>query len=104
MEKSNLKKTREMCVAHMQETLATIESGSTTTTPRWLLTLLITPLFIWEVGKTALHMAWSVTKQILACFLQIFMAPFVGAYIFFDIVVIMAWYFRLIINKMSGEK
>jgi hypothetical protein len=83
------------------ETLAKLE---TTSAPRWVITLLTVPIFIWMVLSTFLKVLVWTAANIVGALFAIAAAPFIGLYIFADLTVIMFWFMRRASRKLSGEE
>lgn len=83
----------------MKDALARAEP---TDVPRWLITLLVIPLFLFEVGKLSLGMLIQVQVQVIWLLLQAAATPFIGLYILVDIIIVLRWFFARILDKMCG--
>ena len=92
---------RKRAVASYMDTLADVEQADA---PRWLLTLCILPVWLWEVFKTVLGFGVGVMVSIGGHFIAMLIAPFAGLYAMVDTLWLMTWFFARIIDKMVGEE
>lgn len=94
------KEIRSKVVEQMKETLA---STTRCDAPRWLITAIIVPVFIWEVIKLLGRVVVAVATDTAIKLATICAAPFVAFYVVVDTVMILRWFFARAIDKMSGE-
>lgn len=101
MRKDEFNQIRQRAIASYMEALKDVGPVNA---PRWLLTLGIIPVFLWEAlkvtGRFFIGMLVIVTSAIVATAI----APFLGLYALFDTLWVMAWFFARILDKMTGEQ
>lgn len=81
-----------------------LEAVKPTGVPKGALALPILVVFLWEVARLTLFGVFSMLRSMLVTACAFIATPFVSAYVFVDILLITSWFFRQILNKMSGEK
>ena len=92
---------RKRAVASYMDTLADVEQADA---PRWLLTLCILPVWLWEVFKAVLGFGLGIVLTIGTYIVAMAVTPFAGLYAMFDTLWLMSWFFARIIDKMVGEE
>lgn len=100
-DKEAFKLFRKLSIEALQQGLNSVEKVNA---PRWLITLLISPVFLFETLKLFVKTMYTMLVNIAYNLLALVMAPFIGLYVFVDIWMIMAWFFGRIINKMATGK
>lgn len=92
---------REEAVKACKSSLETLEAVEA---PKWLITLFILPVFIYTVVLTLFKvLVWTVTNMLGALF-AIMAAPFVGLFVFVDLLVILYWFSVKVVRRLSGEE
>lgn len=81
-----------------------LEAVKPTGVPKWALAVPVLVVFTGEVGRLLLLSFFSMGRSMIVTALGFIATPFVSAYVFVDILLITSWFFRQILDKMSGEK
>lgn len=101
MRGGEISKARNKVIDRLMEALDTVTPVDA---PKWVITLLIAPLFVWEVlrltGLTAYNCVMGITTLIALVVFQ----PFIWLYFLFDMILITRWFFARIIDSMHGDK
>lgn len=90
----SLKVIRNEVVESMKEALASVEPVGV---PAWIITLLIIPVWLWE----GLKILWHFTFKVVVTYITL---PVVSLYYLIDTLIVMSWFFRHIVKKMSERK
>lgn len=98
--KGLLQEARRRSIADMKEALEYVQP---TTAPRWLLTILIIPIVVWEIVKAGFRTLLAGLATFGACLIaMVLVIPFM-LFIFIDTVLVIRWFFSRILDKMCGE-
>jgi uncharacterized membrane protein len=101
MQNAKFNEIRAKSVQDLQEALRDVEFVDV---PAWLITILIIPVYLWELLKMTLRFAaGTVVGMVVGIAATLFM-PFMALYHLLDALLVMTWFFKHILWKMTERK
>lgn len=98
MDIAELKEAREVAVKAMQEALDNVEPIGA---PVALVTLMITPFYIWKVLRIAVLFMIAMFRNMGRMVWGMVTLPFYVAYFYVDTILLLTWFFKRTIKRMS---